>query len=81
MIVKGSNEFELWKEIYGIRNRHAGQCNTEEEFKAVMYESAELYKKYQSTDAAIPAKWGSMMLREIFNNEWMIKHGGSNEKA
>ena len=76
MIAKGSNEYELWKEIYGIRNKHVGQCNTDEDFKTVVVETAVLYDKYKNTDAAVPARWGSMMLREMFNTEWMIAHGG-----
>ena len=73
-IAKGSNEFELWKEVYGIRNRYAGNCNTDEQFKAVMNDSAALYEKYSKTDAAVPARWCCIMLREMFNNEWMIEH-------
>ena len=37
-IVKNSNEFNLWKEVYTIRNKYANNVTTDEQFKAVMDE-------------------------------------------
>lgn len=76
MIKKGTNEFELWREVYTIRAKYAGECDDMRQFNAMMQEAAALYDKYKDTDAAIPARWCSMMIREIFNTEWKVKHGG-----
>lgn len=73
-IVKNSNEFNLWKEVYTIRNKYANNVTTDEQFKAVMDETRVLFDKYKDTDAAVPARWCSMMVREIFNEEWKIAH-------
>lgn len=75
-IKRGTNEFELWNDVFLLRSKYAGEVNTDEQFKKVLEESAALYDKYKDTDAAIPARWCSMMVREIFNTEWKVKHGG-----
>ena len=73
-IPKNSNEFNLWKEVYLLRSKYANEVKTDEQFKMVMKEAGKLYDKYKDTDAAVPARWCCSMIREIFNNEWMIEH-------
>lgn len=69
-----AQERSLWASVYDIRNRYKGKVDNDEQFKAVMDEAGELYDKYKDTDAAVPARWCCSMIREIFNNEWMIEH-------
>lgn len=68
-------ERRMWALAFHIRGRYI-QIETQEKYEKAMQEAAALYDKYKNTDAAIPARWCSMMIREIFNTEWKVKHGG-----
>lgn len=72
-IAKNSPEFELWKEIYTLRNKYSGTVKTAQQLKAVCDETAALYDKYKNTDAHIPAMWTCLALREMFNEELRLK--------
>ena len=73
-IVKNSNEFNLWKEVYTIRNKYKDEVKDEYDLKKVTDETSKLFNKYDNTDAHVPALWCCMMLREMFNEELMARH-------
>ena len=73
-IAKNSNEFNLWKEVYTIRNKYKDEVKDEYDLKKVTDETSKLFSKYDKTDAHIPALWCCMMLREMFNEELMKRH-------
>lgn len=76
MIEKNSTEYNLWKEIYLLRNKYYGlESNDENGFAGMRNECEELYKKYEKTKAEIPARWACQMLMEIFNEE-VVSEGG-----
>ena len=74
-ITKNSPEFDLWKEVYMLRNKYHEQIRTDEAFSNMLNECRALNSKYKNTDAHIPAKWCAQMLSEMFNEEWMLKQG------
>ena len=76
MIEKNSAEYNLWKEIYLLRNKYVGiESNDENGFAGMVNECRALYKKYEKTKTEIPARWATQMLMEIFNEE-VMKDGG-----
>ena len=50
-ITKNSNEYELWKEVYTLRNKYSGIVKDEESLKQVVDETNKLFEKYE--DVAI----------------------------
>ena len=73
-ITKNSNEYELWKEVYTLRNKYSGIVKDEESLKQIVDETNKLFEKYEDTDAHIPALWCCMAIREMFNEELAQKH-------
>lgn len=68
-IEKNSNEFNLWKEIYMLRNKYHGMKDDDKAFKAMYDETEKLFEKYDDTDAHVPAFWACFAIREMFNEE------------
>ena len=78
-ITKNSPEFDLWKEVYMLRNKYHEQKKTDEAFSNMLNECRTLNSKYENTDARIPAKWCTQMLLEMFNEEYMQRIGERKE--
>ena len=74
MIAKDSKEYQLWKEVYVLRNKYSGMSKYDDEaFNNMVEETRQLYAKYEDTDAHIPALWCCHALREMFNEEYRVQ--------